>query len=124
MNFVNGGMSFNRSVDSLPEGQILFARNVRNHQEGVIGARSGLEHFATVPGRQWVHSISRLNNFSPALNLTHTYLVGADDALYMGVDEAHLQNTALNPLKLPLFGATTGLLSGRPLTVVDAAPRS
>src|SRR5437667_11694857 len=42
----------------------------------------------------------------------------------MGVDEAHLQNTALNPLKLPLFGATTGLLSGKPLTTVDAAPRS
>src|SRR6266568_1678031 len=124
MNFANGGMNFNRSLDTLPDGQILFGRNIRSPRQGVVGARSGLEHFATIPGKTWVHSISRLNNFSPALNLTHTYLVGADDSIYMGVDEAHLQNTALNPLKLPLFGATTGLLSGKPLTMVDAAPRS
>ena len=80
------------------------------------------ESFATPIGvTNYVHSISRLNNYSPALPFfTDVFVVGGDQVILAGKTGADLANGAINPLTLPA-GIT---LSGNPLSMVDSATES
>jgi hypothetical protein len=119
--FQHKGMQWNRPIDAIPEEQIVFGKNVRVTQQGTISERPGTTLFATLTGT-YIHSIARWNNFNTTLlNPTFAYVVGIDTGICVGDTAAHLQNAALNPIKLPPAGSTN-TLSGNPLTMVDMAP--
>jgi hypothetical protein len=124
--FVNGGMNFNRSVDTIPDGQINYGRNIRSTQAGTVTSRGGLTVWAVLPG-SICHSIARLNNFDPEVNFDYTYILGENDSLFVQKTPSLLNNVAFNPVRMPatlqdtICGNTDGL-SGNPLTLVDMSP--
>lgn len=114
--FTHKGMAWNQPVDMIPEGKIAFARNIRATKNGELTQRPGLTLFAALAGAPtWAHSMSRLNNFSTDLNFNNVYVIGADQAIYVGDVAGDLQSIGLP--------GTAGL-SGNPLTMVDAYPAS
>jgi hypothetical protein len=127
---VHNGMNWSRSVDTIPDGQHAFARNIRSYKAGEITSRPGLTSKIPItapvpPG--YVHSMSRLNNSDPDINFQFEYVVGADALLYAGKDAAHFNNATINPVRLPYTLAPgdvihTKPLSGNPLSIVDMNP--
>lgn len=119
--FTHKGMNWNRSVDTIPDGQICYGRNIRSYEEGTITQRNGVTVFSNLGGT-FTHSIARLNNFDATLvNFDYTYVIGQDTKLFVGKTNTILTNAAQNPVKLPPSGATTSF-SGNPMTMVDMAP--
>src|SRR5262249_5854044 len=118
---INAGMNWNRSADTIPEGQFCYCRNIRVRQQGGITSRPGLVSYAN-PGGAFTHTITRLNNFNFTLiNFNQVQIVGQDSKLFVGDTGAHLVDSSINPVKLPPTGSTA-TLSGNPLTFVDMAP--
>ena len=126
---VHNGMQWSRSIDTIPDGQHAFARNVRSYKTGEITSRPGLTSKIPITAESidYVHSMSRLNNSDPDINFQYEYVVGADALLFVGKDAAHFNNTTINPVTLP-YTMTTGdvihkkPLSGNPLSIVDMNP--
>lgn len=120
---IAASQNWNRSIDTIPDGQIAVGINIRTGQQGEIVSRPGLTDFTSLAGTPgYVHSMSRLNNYSANLPFfTYVYVAGADTKLFVGKVTADFTNAAINPVKLPPAGATT-TLSGNPLTMVDAQP--
>jgi hypothetical protein len=132
--FLHRGMNWNAAVDSIPEGQVCFAKNIRVTQQGTITQRPGLQDICELGGT-YIHSISRLNNYDPNVNFSRGYVIGMDNQLFFGAAQYafgteaaaiaaiydSLINPSQNPVKLPPSGSLTGL-SGNPLTMVDMAP--
>lgn len=118
--FLHRGMNWNATVDKIPEGQVAFAKNIRVVQEGSVTSAQGTSLFATLSGKSYIHSISRLNNSNPAIGIgfTHTYVIGADNSLYVGSSAAALGNVTINPITTPNHLG----FSHNPLTIVDAQP--
>jgi len=116
-------MNWNRSIDTIPDGQAALQINVRTPQQGETTTRPGLTVFTAPTGSPtYIHTMSRLNNYSANLPFfTYVYVVGGDTKLYVGKTNADFGNAAINPVKMPPGGSTTAL-SGNPLTVVDTMP--
>lgn len=111
--FLNHGMQWSRTVDAIADDHICFGRNIRVYQDGSVQQRPGLTNFCTLGGgASYIHTISRLNNYNPQLNLASTFYVGIDQKLYVGRDSASLLNGALNPVLTNL--------SGNPFSLVDS----
>lgn len=121
---VHKGLQWDTPIDSLPEGQVPFAKNVRVPQVDSVTQRPGLTKFADIsasPGAQYVHSISKLNNTNTQLvNFSSVYIAANNLRLFVGDSAAHLEDPSINPVPLPEPGK--GPLSGNPLTFVDMAP--
>ena len=110
-------LNWNRSIDTIPDGQSPFALNVRANQQGEITGRPGLTAFASLNGPPtFVHSMSRLNNYSGLIAFTNVLIVGAETGLWAGKTGADLLGST-GPVPLP--GSLA--MSGNPLTMVDAA---
>jgi hypothetical protein len=119
---INQGMNWNRTIDTIPDGQICLGYNVRATQKEEIVSRPGLTGYSTLATSPvYAHSISRLNNYSGNLPLfSNVYVIGADSKIFVGKSSVALNNAAINPIKLPPSGSTTSM-SGNPLAMVDAA---
>ena len=116
-----GPQNWNRSIDTIPDGQIALGINVRANQQGETTSRPGLTTFSAIGATAYAHSVSRLNNYSGNLPFfDFVYVVGSDQKLYVGKTAADFANAAINPVKMPPTGST-GTLSGNPLTMVDSA---
>src|SRR5215471_14121942 len=125
--FLHRGLNWNAPAEKIPDGQISWAKNVRVLEQGTISSAHGHSQVFDFPGYHYLHTISRLNVMNPNFdhNLQRTYLVGADQDLYVFQDETTLhgsnpQGVAFNPVKTPQgqFAA----FSGNPLSVVEAQP--
>src|ERR1700741_1955443 len=118
--FLHRGQNWNSPVDTIPDGQICYGRNVRVTQQGTITQRPGLTLFQNLSGT-YINSIARLNNFNTGLiAFTKLYIIGMDSKLYVGETGADLAG-ASNPVALPPTGSTA-TLSNNPMTMVDMAP--
>lgn len=118
---VHNGMNWNRSVDTIPENQFCYCRNIRVRQQGGITSRPGMITFANLGGT-YTHTITRLNNFNLELiGFKQVQIIGQDKKLYVSDTGPRLADPSINPVKLPPSGATS-TLSGNPLTFVDMAP--
>src|SRR5215831_15823185 len=120
--FLHRVLNWNAPAEKNPEGQIPWAKNVRVLEQGTISSAHGHTHLWDLPGYNYLHTISRLNVMNPAFdpNLKRTYVVGADQDLYVFQDDATLHNAALNPVTTPK--GQFGTFSGKPLSVVEAQP--
>ena len=129
--FTHKGMQWNRPIDTIPDGQICYGRNVRVTRQDTISQRPGLTNFTTLSsGISFLHSVAVLNNYNPDLvNFSKVFVLGGVipagppnyNAIFVGDTPAHLNNVAINPIKLPPIGQTF-TPSGNPLTFVDMAP--
>lgn len=119
--FLHKGMNWNAPPEKLADGQINWGKNIRVLQQGTISPAHGFTSKYGPLNVTYPHSISRLNilneSFDP--NLNRTYVLGADQDLYVFQDNATLLNGAINPVMTPL-----GLqqFSGNPLSIVDMQP--
>jgi len=126
--FTHKGMQWNRTIDTIPDGQVLYAKNVRITQQETIETRPGLADFANLAGggRRFIHSIAVLNNSNTDLvGFTKVYTLGVNEGgtfnqFYVGATPADLLNTSLNPIRIPV--STNNVLSGNPVSFVDMAP--
>lgn len=121
--FTHKGMNWNTSVEMIPDGQVCFSRNLRVPQQGQVATRAGISSFGSISGATYIHSMSRLNNYSGNLPFfTFVYVIGRDNSLYVGQNNTDLNNGSINPVFLPpaAVGGGTTSLSGNPLTMVDA----
>ena len=134
--FLHKGQNWNSPPEKLADGVPNWAKNVRVLQQGTISAAHGFTSKFTLPDRDFLHSMSRLNILNetdaeygggaPAFdqNLSRTYVLGADYALYVFQDQATLSNSQLNPVLTPTsrtLGPASDF-SGNPLSIVDMNP--
>jgi hypothetical protein len=119
--FLHKGMSWNAPPEKLADGVPNWAKNVRVLQQGTISAAHGFTTKFTAPGRDFIHSMARLNVLNPAFDsdLSRTYVLGADYQLNVFQDQATLNNNTLNPVTTPQGIAG---FSGNPLSIVDMQP--
>jgi len=128
--FLHRGMNWNSPVEKLQDGQVSWAKNVRVLEQGTVSSAHGHTlDFDGIPAN-YLHSISRLNVLSQATepggvmafdqNLRRTYVLGADQNLYVFQDQATLANASLNPVRTPQ--AATNGFSGNPLSIIDVEP--
>jgi hypothetical protein len=119
--FVHKGMNWNVQADKLGDGEYQWCKNVRVIEQGTIFSMHGHTAAFSPVALNYLHSFSRLNIFSAAIDpaLHVTYLLGADTELFVFPTDASLHG-AQNPVKLP-SGGTTGF-SGNPLSIIDAQP--
>lgn len=135
---INTSQNWNRSIDTIPDGQTAYSLNARTDQQGEIIARPGLTSFTTlVGGVAYAHSMSRLNNYSGNLPFfTFVYTIGGDTKLFVGngatsfsapPNDPRLGAVAINPVRMPPTASVsypnTTSCSGNPLTMVDAQPQ-
>ena len=122
--FLHTGMNWNSPVEKLKDGQVCWAKNIRVLEQGTVSSSHGMTAlFTGVPGN-YLHSFSRLNvlnrNFDPALG--RTYVMGADQYLYVFQDQQTL-GIPLNPVLTPQGVVSSNPdFSGNPLSIVDAQP--
>src|ERR1035437_1888266 len=110
-------LNWNRSIDTIPDGQSALSLNIRVNQQGEVTSRPGLTAFASLNGPPtFVHSLSRLNNYSGLISFSYAHIVGADTGLMAGKTGADLLGSTA---PVPLPGSLA--MSGNPLTMVDAA---
>lgn len=129
MRFVNNGMDWSRSVDTIPADKFCFAKNIRSYVQGSCTSRPGVTTFVTIgSGTDYYTGISRLNNFNLqlfGLNWDFSFVLGLTKTLYVGKDATHLTNGTINPVFTPLTPSGSGLsnaFSGNPLSMIDSDP--
>lgn len=126
--FLNNGMNWARSVDTIEADKWCYCKNIRSYVQGSSTSRPGLTTFVTLgSGSDYYTCISRLNNFNLQLfgiEWDFSYILGLTKQLYVGKDSSHLTNGALNPVFTPLTPSGVGgnAFSGNPLSLVDADP--
>src|SRR5262249_51412825 len=128
--FLHRGMNWNSPVEKLQDGQVCWAKNVRVLQQGTIASAHGHTPTFTIPAVNYVHTMSRLNVFPGTprplpndtpnfdVNLSRTFVVGGDHALFVFQTPQTLANPNLNPVMTP-NGQQFNSFSGNPLSVVD-----
>lgn len=128
--FFHKGQNWNSPPDKLPDGVPNFAKNIRVLQQGTMSAAHGFTPKFAVTGREFLHSMSRLNILNEQLdnaasgpafdpNLQRTYVLGADYTINVFQDQETLTNNTLNPVTTPQGIAG---FSGNPLSIVDMQP--
>lgn len=105
--FVAAGMHLSSPVDAVPEGKIVYGKNVRGYLTSPLQGRPGLTKLWPLPvGTGLCHSIRRLNDDSVAYG-GFTRIYGIGTVLYHGPTNA--------------FSVQAGF-SGNPLTLVEFRP--
>ena len=121
--FLHKGLNWNSPVEKLQDGQVCWAKNVRVLEQGTVSTAHGHTQVFQVAASQYIHSHSRLNVLNEAFDsrLRRTFVVGADDNLYVFQDQNILDG--LNPVATPLTPPyTQHAFSGNPLSIVDVQP--
>lgn len=119
--FLHAGMNWNAPPEKIAESMVSWAKNVRVLGQSTVSAAHGFTPKFALPGRDFLHSMARLNILNPNFdsNLQRTYVLGADYQLNVFQDQTTLSNNTLNPVTTPQGIAG---FSGNPLSIVDMQP--
>lgn len=81
--FAFRGMTVNRPIDALPDGQFAYAKNIRSYIDGQIVSRPGLALIASLGGN-YIHSGYTLGDYNPDSPGGSARFLGMDDQVWMG----------------------------------------
>lgn len=82
--FVFRGMTVNRPIDAIPDGQFAYAKNLRSYIDGQIVSRPGLSLVFPFGAGNYIHSGLTLGDYNPDSPGGSARFIGLDDGVWFG----------------------------------------